>query len=349
MPKALSMGGFTAAALLIAHPAAAAPMDVVAIRTAQAPAIDGVMDPAWDKAKPTIVAVDENTYKPSNGYKGITATDVELRALTDGADLFLLVRYRDPTHSIARFPWVKQADGGWRKLVDKDSTGHENTHYEDKVAIFWNISEKGFAKKGCEQSCHTADNGKVDGIEDSSAGRHFTAGPGERLDMWHMKTARTNPNGQSDDQHVDWSRNDSKEWGRKTDTKTGGGYVNNETPAKTAPAWMPATAGGDVYWILDHAKAPLDDSRFKAGDVVGGIVTAPFHGPRADVTAKGVWADGVWTFEFRRKLVTVSATAAEEDVQFSDLAKAYPFGVAVFDNTQINHLFHKKPLVLRFE
>lgn len=234
-------------------------------------------------------------------------------------------------------------------MTNKDSTGHENTYYEDKLAVYWDISEKGFAKKGCEQSCHTSDNGKVDGVADSSAGRHFTAGPGELLDIWHMKTARTNANGQSDDQYLDWSRNESKGWGRKTDTKSGGGYVNNENQAKTGPAWMPEKAGSDVYWVLDSEKVPFDDRRFKPNDIVGGIVTAPFQGPRADVAAKGNWKDGVWTFEFKRKLVTVGDKAVDEDVQFSDLTKAYPFGIAVFDNTQINHLYHKKPLKLRFE
>lgn len=63
------------------------------------------MDDAWNKAKPALVQLDENTYKPSNGYDGISATEVELRALNDGEHLYMLIRYNDPTHSIARFPW----------------------------------------------------------------------------------------------------------------------------------------------------------------------------------------------------------------------------------------------------
>lgn len=47
----------------------------------------------------------------------------------------------------------------------------------------------------------------------------------------------------------------------------------------------------------------------------------------------------------RRKLVTGSET----DVQFEDLAAAYPFGVSVFDNAQVRHAFMQKPIALVFE
>jgi hypothetical protein len=45
-----------------------------------------------------------------------------------------------------------------------------------------------------------------------------------------------------------------------------------------------------------------------------------------------------------RKLVTGSKL----DVQFSDLAAAYPFGFAAFDNAQVRHAVHFDPLYLRF-
>ena len=38
----------------------------------------------------------------------------------------------------------------------------------------------------------------------------------------------------------------------------------------------------------------------------------------------------MWTIEFARKLVTGS----EFDIQFNDLKKSYPFGVAIFDNAR---------------
>lgn len=41
----------------------------------------------------------------------------------------------------------------------------------------------------------------------------------------------------------------------------------------------------------------------------------------------------MWTMEIARKLVTGS----RYDVQFNDLKKTYPFGVAVFNNAQVRH------------
>ena len=72
-----------------------------------------------------------------------------------------------------------------------------------------------------------------------------------------------------------------------------------------------------------------------------GIVVAPFDGSRGDIAAKGVWKNGVWTVEIRRKLVTTGDKVKEQDVQFDDLKKTYYFGVSVFDNTAINHTYHE--------
>jgi hypothetical protein len=43
----------------------------------------------------------------------------------------------------------------------------------------------------------------------------------------------------------------------------------------------------------------------------------------------------------KRKLVTSGDKAKEQDVQFSDLKKPYYFGLSVFDNTAINHVYHE--------
>ncbi len=62
-----------------------------------------------------------------------------------------------------------------------------------------------------------------------------------------------------------------------------------------------------------------------------------------------VWDKGVWTLEMKRKLVTTGENADTQDVQFKELDKAYPFGVAVFDNSQINHIFHRGVVNLEFK
>jgi hypothetical protein len=78
---------------------------------------------------------------------------------------------------------------------------------------------------------------------------------------------------------------------------------------------------------------------------VPGIIIAPFTGDRGDIGAKIVYADGVRTSVFWRKLTTGS----EYDVQFADLKKEYAFGVAVFDNTQVRHAYSPGVLRMRFE
>jgi len=68
------------------------------------------------------------------------------------------------------------------------------------------------------------------------------------------------------------------------------------------------------------------------------------HGHRTPTCAR--YADGRWTLEMRRALVTPAGEA--EDVQFNDLSKSYEFGVAIFDNSQINHASHETVLRLTF-
>ncbi len=346
----IALAGAVASALAFTTSAQAVENDLMsAVRTSAPITIDGHAEALWDQAEALTVTVNELPYEPNNGYAGMTEVEVELKALYDDEHIYLQARWQDPSKSLVRFPWVKQEDGSWKQLMNKDSTQHENTYYEDKFSIFWDINNKGFAKKGCDRSCHMVEEGTIKGIPDTSAGRHYTARDGETIDMWHWKSARTNPVGQVDDQYVNHNRNEAKEWGRHSDDKTAGAYVNNINAEGTAPAWMNKTASEEnTYWVLDSDKVPFED-HFKPGDVIGGIVAKPAEGNRGDLPAKAVWHDGVWTLEIKRTLTTQHENSASQDVQFDDLSKTYLFGVAVFDNTQINHLYHKKSLKMRFQ
>jgi hypothetical protein len=99
------------------------------------------------------------------------------------------------------------------------------------------------------------------------------------------------------------------------------------------------------YWIVEGEKEAFDDSKYKAGDEVPGIIVSPITGDRGDIAARFTWKDGVRTVEFSRKLVTGS----EFDVQFNDLKKQYAFGVAIFDNAQVRHGYSPGVLKLVFE
>ncbi|NOQ65831.1 MAG: ethylbenzene dehydrogenase, partial [Desulfobacterales bacterium] len=220
--------------LLFIGVAAQAATALTSVKTDKPILLSGVVDNAWLKATPMKVTLDNLPYEPSNGYAGMQETTVTIKSLYDDEYIYFLLQYNDPTESLARFPWIKQQDGTWKQMKKKDSTGHDNTYYEDKVGIFWDINTKGFASDGCAIACH------MDIEGDTSAGRKYTDNPGETIDMWHVKNVRTSPLGQADDQFVD-STSDGKTnkgWGRKGDVKTGGGYTNNVNKDKTHPAYM---------------------------------------------------------------------------------------------------------------
>jgi len=339
------VGIFTLATVFaLGAQAYAADQTLTSTKTASPILLDGMADKAWDAAKAITVTVDELPYEPSNGYTGMQSTEVSIKSLYDSDSVYFLITYKDPTKSLERFPWIKQADGSWKKSANKDDTGHDNTYYEDKFAMFWDISTKGFKEDGCMIACHLDEPG------DTSAGRKYTDSSGETIDMWHAKYVRSMPMGMFDDQFVD-STNDpkkNKNWGRKGDTGKGG-YKNNDNKAKSAPAFMNLNGSGDeMYYVIPSKKVPFVDN-FKAGDVVPGITIAPMQGGRDDILARNNYENGVWTMEVMRSLKTEGKDVETQDVQFTDMAKSFPFGIAVFDNSQINHLYHTETLEMQFK
>ena len=336
----LSMAGV----LLLSGSAYGADQTLTSTKAGSPIVLDGMADKAWDAAKAITVTVDDTPYEPSNGYKGMSKTDVNIKSLYDDKNVYFLITYKDPTKSLERFPWVKQDDGSWKKLSNKDSTGHDNTYYEDKFAMFWDITTNGFKENGCMIACHMDEPG------DKSAGRKYTESAGETIDMWHAKYVRSLPMGMFDDQYVDDNIDPKKNkgWGRKGDTGKGG-YKNNDNADKSAPAFMNKNGTGDEkYYVVPDKKVPFVDT-FKKGDVVPGITIAPMQGGRADILARNRYENGMWTLEVMRPLKTEGKDAETQDVQFTDMSKSYPFGLAVFDNSQINHLFHVDTLEMIFK
>ena len=319
------------------HPLQAQQPNVVVSKKAAAPpATDGTLDATWNSTSPLTVKVVGGKNLPGG------TTEVTIRSVYAGDTIWVMYQYKDPTQSVRRSPWQKQTDGSWKQLKDPaDKGGDNNQYYEDKLAVLWNISSPAFEQRGCMSACHTG--------EGKPYGNKYTPSPNERLDLWHMKYVRTGTLGQADDQYVDGTRYDpdkAPEAGRKSDPKTGGGYVDNVSDDKKGPKFaLKGNKPAPPYWIVDAEKEPFDDSKYKAGDEVPGIVVAPFTGDRGDIATTAVWKDGMWTIVMSRKLVTRS----EYDVQFDDLKKQYAFGVAVFDNAQVRHAYSTSVLKLAFE
>jgi len=309
------------------------------VKTDAAPVLDGVGDDAgWANAPMSSFEVS----KGANMGESV----INIQSLYTADSVYFLLSWADPTESFVRSPWQKQADGSWAKLKDPDDKGGDNNvYYEDKMSFIWNINNSipKFERTGCNTACHLAKEGDTTG---KPYGNKYTdEGMG---DIWHWKSVRNI--GQLDDQYLDntpWSV-DAPGAGRKSDPKDGGGYVDNQTEDKTMPMWMgPADApkDGAPGYILDEEKLPFDDSLFVAGDMVPGITKTPFTGDRGDLSAGWVYADGMWTLEIGRALVTGS----EFDVQFNDLLLPYHFGMAVFDNAQVRHAFDSRPSTLIFK
>ncbi|WP_372738033.1 ethylbenzene dehydrogenase-related protein [Neptunomonas sp.] len=348
MRKTLTLIAATATSILLVPVAQAKPLGILEnVATTTAIEVDGMAEAAWDAAPVLSVVLDQTPYKPNNGYEGITKTTMTVRSMHDDKNVYFFLEWDDPTESLNRYPWMKQSDGSWKQLANKDDTGHDNTYYEDKMSILWNIDVKAFDKKGCGAACHMAKGGKQKGRDDKAPGRKYTK-PGTTLDMWHWKGVRTNPNAQIDDQFIDDNTDPEKNkgWGRHGDHKTGGGYKDNIADGK--PAFVQADLAADATVIFESQKMPFSSDMDEIKRIPG-IVTSAFSGSRGDIAAKGVWKDGKWYLEISRALVTSGEKADVQDVQFNDLKKTYSFGLSIFDNSQINHVYHNGVLNMVFK
>ncbi|MFM8876699.1 MAG: ethylbenzene dehydrogenase-related protein [Anaerolineae bacterium] len=324
---------------------------LVAYPVDAAPTLDGVADDAmWANAEAIEIEVQ-------NGFNNFE-TKAELKAVYTADTVYFLLSYEDPTESFYRSPWVKQEDGTWKQDKDpNDKGGDNNLYYEDKFAMIWNINNSiaEFNDKGCATACHDGENADL-----KPYGNKYTANEGEFGDMWHWKSVR-NLN-QIDDQYLDWTVIDTSSpenqaktinAGRKSDAKDSGGYSDNfasmpdpndstkTVPDKSMPGFISsgydATTGYPGY-ILDSEKVAVTKEELDAmpaGTIIPGIVKSEIVGDRGQISAGWKWADGKWTLEFSRALVTGSET----DVQFDDLAAQYFFGLAIFDNAQVRHAF----------
>ena len=309
---------------------------VLSAKVDSAPVLDGQPEAIWNKASAITV--------PVSGGANNGSTQVTLKSVYTSDSVYFLAQWADPTESSKRIPWQKQADGSWKQLTSS-TTHQENTYYEDKYAMIWNINDSisGFNQQGCAVTCHAGEQPANSGF-----GSKYTASPGEIGDVWHWKSVRTNPVNQIDDAYVDSARYDKEkapEAGRHADPKTGGGYIDNKTQDGKLPAsGLKDNKPSPPYWILDSEKVTFSDAAYKSGDEIPGIIDKAFTGDRADISGKGAYKDGKWTLEWGRKL----STGSQYDVQYTDLTKSYFFGLAVFDNAQVNHAWSNGAYELRF-
>jgi hypothetical protein len=318
--------------------------------------IDGrIDDTIWKEAKPITLS----THGGANFKDG--STSITLRALQNGAELFMYIEWQDETQSLAHLPLIK-TENGWQIQQQGFHEFNETKYYEDKLAIMLSDNCE-FAGAG------TAHLGPKP-LKDKPAhwtgqGYHYTTG--SPVDLWHWKAVRTNHMRLMDDNFIgkpDILRHGSRRYtaGYKTDARESGAYKENWTwysdqyvEPKRLPLnreWLaPYQADGNIQeaeipWIMtwfDGKPYTKEHDDLPVGTVLPSILytSNQFEGDRANVRAYATWNEGTWSLELFRKLDTQS----ESDVAIKDGTCLW---IAAFDQAQIAHTRHVRPIQLRF-
>lgn len=343
---------------------------LTALRTTSAIAPNGIdVEDAWRSTKWLAVKI---------GGGWADAKEVYIKALYDDTYLYMVLKWYDDRASYVRQPFVKQESGAWAKARAKplpadgtdwaaymganfDEEG-PSILYEDKLALAWNTygasTSPGFDQNGCAGLCHDPGRNGQPGTtyyysDEKRAAKKFTNAASEIVDLWHWKLVRQNDALKMDDQYVQyWTVGDAgaANGGRASDTGAGG-YTDN--PAKTdgSPTYRGRSINPAPFYAFPRADTVrLSASELAAlpiGAMVASMMTSPMDGFRADIDGYGYYNPAVntWTYELRRKRVTGDT----KDVQFDDLTREYKFGIAIFDNAQIEHSWSPALLRMRFK
>ena len=135
--------------------------ELVASKTFAMPQIDGIAnDEVWQKASEITVT------------DGASDTEIKLRALHDGQELFLLAQFADEDESRAHKPL------SWNKAIELYETGDQR---EDTLVLKWNMTQ------------HPVD-------------LTLSSDLGYRADVWFWKAYRTDPTGYADDKVQNYTR-----------------------------------------------------------------------------------------------------------------------------------------------
>ncbi len=316
---------FAAAAILNDVPAAIGDGDTLLAARIEPPGDTPPDTLPWDRARSLHVSLSNGL-----GYAG-GVTDVRLRALHDGKNIYVEAQWDDPAPDRRYHPWERTA-GGWKHL--KTSVDDPNVYYEDKFAMVFPVEKcPVFDHLGCAASCH-AGGGTPYGIKNTPT----------VIDVWHWKATRTDPVGQVDDKYWD----DDPAGARHGDPKDGGGYTKNNNDDETAPRFLPANPGAVLKGgILADGAVPLTPGRAAAiapGTIVPGIVTAPARGDRGDVRCRSRHEHGRWWLWISRPL----DTGSDRDCAMKP-GGTYSFGCAAFNHTSNRHAYNHDTQLLRLE
>jgi Ethylbenzene dehydrogenase len=105
---------------------------------------------------------------------------------------------------------------------------------------------------------------------------------------------------------------------------------------------------GAIWWLTNETSVPYSkelDDQIPVGTIVPGVLNInEYQGDRADIKGGAAYADGHWTVEASRKLVTGS----KYDTTFEKGKKLYLY-VSAFDHVQTRHTRHERPIVMELK
>jgi len=194
--------------------------DLLALKTATAPTIDGVVDLMWANAEKLdfIPGVPDPGNGLFAGYIGETFP-TSLRAMYDNENIYFLAEYADKDQSQKVAPWYFNpttklwAKEGSSRTYDANGVLTREGYGEDKIAMLWNVdnSTPKFTTQTCYASCHVftpyMDYSVTPAVykSNSASANHYTNGTNEKIDMWWMQPSKGLSYGKMDDNYQDWA------------------------------------------------------------------------------------------------------------------------------------------------
>lgn len=286
-------------------------------------------------------------------------SEVEIKALENGQEIFLYIRWQDPSQSLKHLPLVKTVQG-WTIKQNGFHHFNEVDFYEDKLAIMLSSS----CQLGAAGTMHLGSKPLADKPANwHGKGYHYVDDDNIR-DLWHWKAVRTNAMVLMDDNHIgrpDLLRPGSRRYtaGYLPDGKESGAYVMNwkwYKPGVIEPKRLPKDQNlltpfqseqENLDWVIPwfgYERYTTEKDNYPVGTVMPSVMyrSNRFEGDRADVRAFAVWHDGKWSLEISRKL----DTGSDYDVAIEDGVCLW---ISAFDHSQIAHTRHSQALQFRFE
>jgi hypothetical protein len=278
----------------------------------------------WNKAR------ESNFILTGAGTVEGKIIELKAKSVYTNDDVFFLFEWPDKDKSMNKNSW-QMAGGKWVKQKAD----------EDRLGVVWEINRiDKFATKGCAILCHNESKNDKDWYYSVNTKK-------EMADLWHWKSARSNPVGYTEDGFIIDNPSKEPEKGRKRDAGKGKAG-KNRTKDKSGPAFMqdPSISASIPGSLLASEAVKINAASFFKERVwiPGYVLNRKWTDSFSDVKTQGAWKNGKWTVMMSRKL----ETGNEDDTQFNT-RKKYPFLLAAFDNAHEHNSHNSEILKLKFK